>query len=121
MIDAKMATKVIQDADKMATKVIQGANEPLREYVSRFGREVLDIRNLDVSTTTEAFVMGLKKNSLFYEDLIMNPKRLDDVRNIFIGLDKHKEIHKRINTPSLVNHPSKIWITKSRMRQKKLR
>ncbi|KAI3821416.1 hypothetical protein L1987_08984 [Smallanthus sonchifolius] len=44
-----------------------------RDYISRFGRESLDIPNIDVATAVQAFKMGLKRESPFYEDLEMNP------------------------------------------------
>lgn len=47
--------------------------------------KVLDICNVDVTTTIEAFKMGLKNDSSFYEDRVMTPcKRLDEVTNIVL-------------------------------------
>ena len=64
--------------------------------MSRFGKKTLDILNLDMATVVETFKMGLKKYSLFYEDLVMTPcKRLDEVRSRafrFIRLEEDKEI-----------------------------
>ena len=53
----------------------------LRDFVNRFGKEALSIPNISMATAVEAFKMGLRKDSPFYEDLVMTPcKRLDDVR-----------------------------------------
>ncbi|KAI3695247.1 hypothetical protein L1987_78239 [Smallanthus sonchifolius] len=63
-------------------RITQNPRKSLRDYVSKFGRESLDIPNLDVATAVQAFKMGLKKDSQFYEDLVMNPCRnLDEVKN----------------------------------------
>ncbi|KAD4180068.1 hypothetical protein E3N88_28659 [Mikania micrantha] len=57
-------------------------DESLRSYVKKFGRESLDIPNLDITTAVQAFKMGLQRNSPFYDDLVMNPCRnMDEVRN----------------------------------------
>ena len=54
------------------------------------------IPNIDVETVVEAFKMGLRKDSPFYEDLVMTPcKRLDEVRCRalrFIMLEEDKEV-----------------------------
>ena len=68
-------------------RVVQDPKESLRTYVSRFGKETLEIPNLDMATAVEAFKMGLKKDSLFYEDLVMTPcKKLDEVRSRLLDL-----------------------------------
>lgn len=54
-------------------RITQDTEESLRDYLSRFRIEALDIPRLDVTTAVEAFKMGLKKDSPFYEDLMMNP------------------------------------------------
>ena len=53
-------------------RITQGSDETLRSYVNKFGRESLDIPNLDITTAVQAFKMGLQKNSPFYDDLVMN-------------------------------------------------
>ncbi|XP_076912165.1 uncharacterized protein LOC143570390 [Bidens hawaiensis] len=63
-------------------RVVQNNDESLRNYITRFSREALDIPNLDVAAAVEALKMGLKKDSQFYDDLVMMPCRnLDEVRN----------------------------------------
>ncbi|KAD3640093.1 hypothetical protein E3N88_29316 [Mikania micrantha] len=83
-------------------RVTQGPDESLRNYVNKFGRESLDIPNLDITTAVQAFKMGLQRDSPFYDDLVMNPCRnMDEVRNRalrFIRLEDDKEIQKRITT-----------------------
>lgn len=62
--------------------VTKGNDEPLRDFVNKFGKEVLDIPYLEVAIAMEAFNMGLKKDSPFYEDLVNTLcKKLDKVRN----------------------------------------
>lgn len=71
--------------------------------MNRVDRENLTISNIDVETTIEAFKMGLKKDSPFYEDLVMTPcKRMDEVRSKalrFIRREDEKEIQKMSNHP----------------------
>jgi len=63
-------------------RVTQPQGESLREFITRFGKEALDIPNLDVTIAVQAFKMGLQKDSPFYQELVMNPcKNLDEVRN----------------------------------------
>ncbi|KAJ0588958.1 putative retrotransposon gag domain-containing protein [Helianthus annuus] len=62
-------------------RITQGHNESLRDYITKFSKESLDIPNLDIATAVEAFKMGLLRDSLFYDDLVMTPCRnLDEVR-----------------------------------------
>ncbi|KAI3742754.1 hypothetical protein L1987_60449 [Smallanthus sonchifolius] len=79
-------------------------------YVNKFGRESLDIPNLDIITAVQAFNMGLRKDSQFYEDLVMNPCRnLDEVRNRalrFIRLEDDKKIQQRMDAPTGYNQPN---------------
>ncbi|KAJ0603957.1 putative retrotransposon gag domain-containing protein [Helianthus annuus] len=56
-------------------RVTQGQNESLRDYITKFSIESLDIPNLDIATAVEAFKMGLLRDSLFYDDLVMTPCR----------------------------------------------
>ncbi|KAJ0734063.1 putative retrotransposon gag domain, aspartic peptidase domain superfamily [Helianthus annuus] len=80
-------------------RVTQGHNESLRDYITKFSKESLDIPNLDMATAVEAFKMGLLKDSLFYNDLVMTPCRnLDEVRTRalrFIRLEDDKRIQER--------------------------
>ena len=73
-------------------------------FVNMFGREALSIPNIDMETTVEAFKMGLKVHSPFYEDLVRTPcKRMDEVQSRalrFIKLEEDMEILKRSNPPS---------------------
>ncbi|XP_076960082.1 uncharacterized protein LOC143636350 [Bidens hawaiensis] len=63
-------------------RVIQPSDESLRDFVTRFGREALEIPNLDMTTAFEAFKMGIQRSSPFYDDLVITPCRtLDEVRN----------------------------------------
>ena len=76
-------------------RITQTEGESLRDYLTKFGKESLNIPHLDVPTAVEAFKMGLLKGSPFYEDLVMTPCRnLDEVRNRalrFIRLDDDKK------------------------------
>ncbi|KAJ0942255.1 putative retrotransposon gag domain-containing protein [Helianthus annuus] len=80
-------------------RITQGHNESLRDYITKFSKESLDIPNLDVAIAVEAFKMGLLKDSLFYDDLVMTPCRnLDEVRTRalrFIWLEDDKRIQER--------------------------
>ncbi|KAF5789717.1 putative retrotransposon gag domain-containing protein [Helianthus annuus] len=80
-------------------RVTQSHNESLRDYITKFSKESLDIPNLDMATAVEAFKMGLLKDSLFYDDLVMTPCRnLDEVRTRalrFIRLEDDKRIQER--------------------------
>ncbi|KAF5764919.1 putative retrotransposon gag domain-containing protein [Helianthus annuus] len=80
-------------------RITQGHNESLRDYITKFSKESLDIPNLDMATAVEAFKMGLLKDSLFYDDLVMTPCRnLDEVRTRalrFIRLEDDKRIQER--------------------------
>ncbi|KAJ0867449.1 putative retrotransposon gag domain-containing protein [Helianthus annuus] len=77
-------------------RVTQGQNESLRDYITKFSRESLEIPNLDITTAVEAFKMGLLKDSQFYDDLLMTLCRnLDEVRDRalrFIRLEDDKRI-----------------------------
>ncbi|KAL4553980.1 hypothetical protein LXL04_039903 [Taraxacum kok-saghyz] len=92
-------------------RVVQDLKESLRTYVSRFGKETLEIPNLDMATAVEAFKMGLKKDSPFYKDLVMTPcKKLDEVRSRairFIRLEEDKEIQRKSNAPTSYAHPNR--------------
>lgn len=74
-----------------------------------FRKEALDIPHLDVATVVEAFKIGLKKDSLFYEDIVMTPcNKLDEVRNralLFISLEEDKKIYNKSDTS--YEHPNK--------------
>ncbi|KAK9065007.1 hypothetical protein SSX86_016390 [Deinandra increscens subsp. villosa] len=80
-------------------RVTQNANESIRDYVNRFGKETLDIPNMDMATAVQAFKMGLEKDSPFYQDLVMNPcHRLDEVRHRalrFIRLEEDRKIQEK--------------------------
>ena len=79
--------------------------------MNRFGREALSIPNIYMAIAVEAFKMCLKKDSPFYEDLVMTPcRRLDEVRSRalrFIRLEEDKEIQKRSNPPISYDYPNR--------------
>ncbi|KAF5785843.1 putative retrotransposon gag domain-containing protein [Helianthus annuus] len=81
-------------------RITQGHNESLRDYITKFSKESLDIPNLDIAPAVEAFKMGLLRDSLFYDDLVMTPCRnLDEVRTRalrFIRLEDDKRIQERL-------------------------
>ncbi|XP_076883761.1 uncharacterized protein LOC143532655 [Bidens hawaiensis] len=63
-------------------RVTQGNDETLRDFVGKFSKEALEIPKLDITTVVQDFKMGLKKDTPFNEDLIVNPCRnLDEERN----------------------------------------
>ncbi|KAJ0603540.1 putative retrotransposon gag domain-containing protein [Helianthus annuus] len=81
-------------------RITQGRDESLRDYITKISRESLEIPNLDIAAVVEAFKMGLLKDSLFYDDLVMTPcMNLDEVRNRalrFIRLEDDKRIQERL-------------------------
>ena len=54
-------------------RVVQDPNKSPRDFVKRFDKEALSIPNVSMETTIEGFKIGLKKDSPFYEDLVMTP------------------------------------------------
>ncbi|KAJ0874581.1 putative retrotransposon gag domain, aspartic peptidase domain superfamily [Helianthus annuus] len=94
-------------------RVTQSHNESLRDYITKFSKESLDIPNLDMATAVEAFKMGLLKDSLFYDDLVMTPCRnLDEVRTRalrFIRLEDDKRIQERQVGSSFKNNKFKSY------------
>lgn len=72
-------------------------------------KRTLDIPHLDVTTTVEDFKIRQKKDSPFYEDLVMSLcKELNEVKSrtlIFISLDEDKKIYKRMKTS--YDHPNR--------------
>lgn len=56
-------------------RISQESDESLREYLSRFKNEALNIPYLEVETVVGVLNMGPKKDSPFYEDLMMTPCR----------------------------------------------
>ncbi|XP_052621755.1 uncharacterized protein LOC111911050 [Lactuca sativa] len=80
-------------------RVVQDPKESLRSFVNMFGREALSIPNVDMATAVEAFKMGLKKESPFYEDLVTTPcKRMDEVRSRALRYDIQEEVEKLLKT-----------------------
>ncbi|KAK1406299.1 hypothetical protein QVD17_41592 [Tagetes erecta] len=92
-------------------RITQSNSESLRDYVSKFGMEILEIPNLDMATAVQAFNMGSKKDSIFYDDLVMNPCRnLDEVRTRalrFIRLKDDKKIQDMIGSTIKLEHHDK--------------
>ncbi|XP_023771631.1 extensin-like [Lactuca sativa] len=76
-----------------------------------FNREALSIPNIDMATALAAFKMGLRKESAFYEDLMMTPfKRLDEVKCRalrFIKIEEDKEVQKKSNPSSQYENPNR--------------
>ena len=79
--------------------------------MNSFGSEALSIPNIDMAIAVESFKMASKKDSPFYEDLVMTPcRRIDEVRSRelrFIRLEEDKEIQKMSNLPSFYDHPNR--------------
>ena len=90
--------------------MVQDPKERLRDFVNRFGREALGIPNIDMTTAVEAFNVGLKKDSPFYEKLVMTPcKRMEKLRSRAIRFIRHKEdkkIQNKSNPPSSYENPN---------------
>ncbi|XP_076930094.1 uncharacterized protein LOC143594736 [Bidens hawaiensis] len=63
---------IVQPIPEVTTEDHPKREEYLRDYVGKFGREALDIPNIDMARAAQAFKMGLKSGSPFYEDLVMN-------------------------------------------------
>ncbi|XP_076942954.1 uncharacterized protein LOC143613005 [Bidens hawaiensis] len=92
-------------------RVTQGKDEPLRDFVSKFSKKALEIPNLDVATAVQAFKMGLKKDTFFYEYIVMNPCRnLDEARNRalrFIRLEEDRKIQQRLDGSNSYDNPNR--------------
>lgn len=77
----------------------------------------MDIPHLEVAPVVDAFKMGLKKNFMFYEDLVMTPwKKPDNVRKkalIFIGLVEEKFMQKNITPQNTNKNPNRKFETSS--------
>ncbi|XP_052622274.1 uncharacterized protein LOC128127657 [Lactuca sativa] len=87
-------------------RVVQDSKESLTDVMNRFAREALSIANIDMVIVVEAFKMGLKKDSPFYEDLVMTPcKRIDEVRSIRPCNDY---IQERSNLPNSYDNPNRM-------------
>ncbi|KAL7607638.1 hypothetical protein Lser_V15G16767 [Lactuca serriola] len=86
--------------EKITSDLYRVVQDP-RDFFNRFGREALSIPNIDMATDVEAFQMGLRKDSPFYEDLVVTPcKRLDEVRCRslrFISIEEDKEVQNMSN------------------------
>ena len=92
-------------------RVVLDPKEKLRDFVNRFGREALSIPNIDLDIIVQAFKMGLRKDSPFYKDLVMNPcKILDEVRCRelkFISLEEDREFKKRSSSVDQYENPNR--------------
>ncbi|XP_023769035.1 uncharacterized protein LOC111917605 [Lactuca sativa] len=92
-------------------RVVQDPKERLTDFVNRFGREALSIPKINMETIVETFKMGLRKDSTFYEDLVMTPcKILDEVRCRalrFIRIEEDKEVHMGSNPSSQYDNPNR--------------
>nr|XP_043633418.1 uncharacterized protein LOC122604605 [Erigeron canadensis] len=92
-------------------QVTQRNNESLKEFLNRFTKESLHIPKLDMNTVVQALKMGLSKDYLYYQDLVMTPcKSLDEARNRalrFIRLEEDELLRKRMKTPSTYDHPNR--------------
>lgn len=92
-------------------RVTQGNDETQRDFVSKFIMEAPEILNLDVATALQDFKMGVKKDTPFYEDLVMNHcKNLDEARNRalrFIRLEEDKAIKQRLDGSNSYNHSNR--------------
>ncbi|GAV78701.1 hypothetical protein CFOL_v3_22166, partial [Cephalotus follicularis] len=53
--------------------VVQGRDEPLRDYLTRFNRESLTVKDLEPSFTLAALNNGLRNNSSFTFSLLKRP------------------------------------------------
>nr|XP_043625460.1 uncharacterized protein LOC122596880 [Erigeron canadensis] len=75
-------------------KIIQKPHESLRDFMTRFTKESLNIPKLDMLTAIQVLQRGLHKGSKFQEDLIMTPcKNLDEAKaraTRFIRLEENE-------------------------------
>lgn len=92
-------------------QVTQRHNESLKDFLNRFTKESLQIPKLDMNTAVQALKMGLSKDSLYYQDLVMTPCRsLDEARNHalrFIRLEEDELLRKRMEPPSTYDRPNR--------------
>ncbi|KAL7586986.1 hypothetical protein Lser_V15G37217 [Lactuca serriola] len=106
-----LLTRIIEKITSDLYRVVQYPKEKLMDFVNRFGREALSIPKINMATAVEAFKMGLRKDSPFYEDLVMTPcKRLDEVRCRalrFIRFEEDREIQKRSNPSDQYENPNR--------------
>ncbi|XP_076960954.1 uncharacterized protein LOC143637445 [Bidens hawaiensis] len=76
-------------------RVTQNPGESLRDFITRYSKESLEIPNLNPASAVEALKLGLEKGSSFYDDLVMTPCRsLDEARSRalrFIRLEDDKK------------------------------
>ncbi|XP_076895161.1 uncharacterized protein LOC143547678 [Bidens hawaiensis] len=104
MQDAGINQAIARELQKLKDMISSVCGEPLRQFLTKFGQEALEIPNLDVSTAVEALKMGLQKDSQFYQDLVMTPCRnLDEVQNRalrLIRLEEDQMIQDQLNTPT---------------------
>ena len=62
-------------------RITQGSNESLGSYLDRFCKKSFCVLDFECPTAVQAFHMGLRSDSPFHEDLILNPcKSLLEVR-----------------------------------------
>ncbi|XP_048498002.2 uncharacterized protein LOC125496550 [Beta vulgaris subsp. vulgaris] len=54
-------------------RITQKANEAVRQYLDRFNKEMISVKNLDVPTAIEAFRRGLTYKSRLYYELTRYP------------------------------------------------
>ncbi|XP_057250019.1 uncharacterized protein LOC130591117 [Beta vulgaris subsp. vulgaris] len=54
-------------------RITQKANEAMRQYLDRFNKEMISVKNLDVPTAIEAFRRGLTYKSRLYYELTRYP------------------------------------------------
>ncbi|XP_010696072.2 uncharacterized protein LOC104908640 [Beta vulgaris subsp. vulgaris] len=54
-------------------RITQKANEAVRQYLNRFNKEMISVKNLDVPTAIEAFRRGLTYKSRLYYELTRYP------------------------------------------------
>lgn len=92
-------------------RLVHNPWESLRDFVSRFGNEGLNIPNFYRAIVVDPFKMGLEKDSPFYEDFIMTPcRKVNEVRSRavrFIRLEEDMEIQERTNSPSSNDNPNR--------------
>nr|XP_043619741.1 uncharacterized protein LOC122591543 [Erigeron canadensis] len=91
-------------------KIIQKPHESLRDFMTRFTKESLNIPKLDMLTAIQALQRGFHKGSKFQEDLIMTPCRNLDEAKVraarFIRLEENELTTLKLDALSY-DHPNR--------------
>ena len=95
-------------------RITQNHGESLRDFITRFSKEALEIPNLNPASAVEALKLGLDKDSSFYDDIVMTPCRSldearsralryirleDDKKNAKVDIPKYDQTNRKFESP----------------------